>query len=239
MPKIWEMLDIGQIAELVPDVQAGLELIREDGPDRPLRIRKEFQTDVGVPLVRTVHAIMWSKASKANLPQGFSRSYRGTVTSILRDNLHVTGDLVALSSQVGRVLSVNGMAVNHGGKGLGALYWMRPWDSKVEINWHEGQSRPDKKLDAQVAKQEARNGAPQPVTTSVDLGVIPKPKDATPEAVLEYVGKLVAAHHRLEEMYEQSQVEVASLKTQIEEIDARAEAKVWDVGSALEAIVGS
>ncbi len=234
---MWEMLDIGKVAELVPDVQAGLDLIREDGPGRPLRIRKEFQDDVGVPLVRTVHAIMWSKAAKAKLPQGYQRSWLGTVTSILRDDLHVTGDLVALSSQVGKVLGVNGMAENHGGKGMGALYWLRPWDPKIDIRWGERPAR-DRKLDHQVEKQEARNPA-KPVTTSIDLGVIPKPKDATPEAVLEYVTKLVAAHHRLEEMYDQSQVEVASLKTQIEEIDARAEAEVWDVGSALEAIVGS
>ena len=155
----------------------------------------------------------------------------------MRDDLHVTGDLVALSSQVGKVLGVNGMAQNHGGKGMGALYWLRPWDPKIDIRWGERPAR-DRKLDQQVAKQEGRNPA-KPVTTTIDLGVIPKPKDATPEAVLEYVTKLVAAHHRLEEMYEQSQVEVASLKTQIEESDARAEAKVWDVGSALEEIVGS
>ena len=37
MSKIFEMVDIGVIADLVPDVKAGLELIKEDGPDRPLR----------------------------------------------------------------------------------------------------------------------------------------------------------------------------------------------------------
>ena len=229
MSKVFEMIDIGVLADLVPDVKAGLELIKEDGPNRPLRIRAEFQEDVGVPLVRTVHAIMFSRGKPADLPRGFQRSYRGTVTEVLRDNLGVGGDLVALGSQVGKVLYNTGMAENHGGKGKGALYWLRPWDSKVEIHWSDRSGVKDRKLDDQVRKQEAKN-PPKPVSKSVDLSVIPKP-DATPEAVLEYVSKLVAAHHLLEDLYEQSQLEVVTLKEQIE-------AKDWDMGPALDEIVG-
>lgn len=232
MPKVFEMVDIGTIAKLVPDVMAGLELIREEGPDSPLRIRAEFQDDVGVPLVRTVHAIMFSRAKKADLPRGFQRQYRGTVAEVLRDNLGVTGDVSALSSQVGKVLANIGMAENHGGKGRGALYWLRPWDPEIEIRWGDRSALRDRKLDAVVTKQEAKN-PPKPVTTSINLGVIPKPKDATPEAVLEYVSRLVAAHHRLGDLYEQSKHEVSILKGQIEDMKNN-----WDIGAELDEIVG-
>ncbi len=240
MAKLYEHLDIGVIAELVPDVRAGLDLIQEDGPDRPLRIRREFQEDVGVPLLRTVHAIMWTRASRATgpgakLPRGFERSWNGNVTAVLRDDLKVKAsdkNIQALASQVVKLLAINGMAENHGGVGTGAFYWLRPWDPKIEVKFSE--RKKDRKLDHAVAKQEKAN-PPKPVKTSVDLSVIPKPKDATPEAVLAYVEKLVAAHHRLETMYQESQEEVATLKTQIEE----AGAVQWEIGDALGEIVGS
>ncbi len=232
MTKIFEMVDIGVIAKLVPDVKAGLELIKEDGPDRPLRIRAEFHDDVGVPLVRTVHAIMWSRGKSADLPRGFERSFRGTIAGVLRDNLKVKGSLDALGSQVGKVLSNTGMAENHGGQGRGALYWLRPWDTDVEIRWNDRSGLKDRKLDAVVAKQEAKN-PPKPVTTSVDLSMIPKPMFATKEAVLEYVSRLVTAHHRLGELYEQSKREVATLKGEVEDMK-----KDWDIGTELDKIVG-
>ncbi len=232
MAKVFEMVDIGIIADLVPDVKAGLELIKEDGPDRPLRIRAEFHDDVGVPLVRTVHAIMWSRGKKADLPRGFGRSFRGTIAGVLRDNLKVKGGLDALGSQVGKVLSNTGMAENHGGKGRGALYWLRPWDTDVEIAWNDRSGLKDRKLDAVVAKQEAKN-PPKPVSKSINLSQIPKPKDATPESVLAYVSKLVAAHHRLGDLYEESKIEVATLKGQIEDMR-----KNWDLGPELDEIVG-
>lgn len=232
MAKIFEMIDIGTLADLVPDVKAGLELIKEDGPDRPLRIRADFQEDVGVPLVRTVHAIMWSRATKADLTRGFQRSFRGTVAEVLRDNLGIKGNLDALGSQVGKVLSNIGMAENHGGKGRGALYWLRAWDSKTEIRWNDRTSLKDRKLDDQVRKQESRN-PPKPVSTTINLSQIPKPEDATPEAVLAYVSKLVAAHHRLGDLYEESKTEVATLKRQIEDMR-----KNWDLGTELDQIVG-
>jgi len=218
MAQIHEHLSIDQLAELVPAVKEGLAMIAaeaaKDGKT-DWSIPYYMHQEVGLPLLKAVHAALWARATPATLAWGYQREWKGSMLGLIRE---VTGHQTRnLAHQVRSALQRHGLLLNVGGKSRGAVWWLRPWHN-IESWAIRGT---DRKLDVAVEAQEAREEkTPHVVTALVDITTIPAPT-ADPEAIVAYVRKLVAAFQRQSALLTQSQADNRALRDKIDELGAK------------------
>ena len=187
--------------------------------------------EISEAMVRYVHGRMVSEGKPTLLgPSRYSRHWSGRVTDIVKD---MSGGTLnnQQASRLGQHISWQIR-----GNGLGRNTDRYSWeltdlaaDRKLgmfnQTHRTVAPSR-DRKLDEQVRSQKAKN-PPKPITTSFDLALIPTP-EATPDSIVEYVGKLTAGYKALQDRFTETCGELATVMTQRDELLEAAKALAED-----------
>lgn len=222
MAKMWELLTIDQLAEMIPDVRAGLDLIREGREATPAGKRFNVtaalnDADLGEPLLMYVHARMLQKSRPPPPdfplpPKPEARLFQGSISSLVNEISEgslTKAERSTLMKAIYRQLSQRGLTLN---TGFRYAWWVVPQAEYVGHSDGRGPAPKDRKLDGIVEQQLERNPE-QPVKT---IYTIPElPDQPTPDDLIAWAKSTITAFNNLAHAYEQQEQTVVDLTVEL------------------------
>lgn len=150
--------------------------------------------DVGVPIMRWVHHQLMAKS--VNNKTGMLPDYPRISTTSVKRILETEGAFNArFSGDIGRMLQYAGVA-----RCVGRTWYLRDW-SYANVRWIGSREWAKEKADPKVEKR-IEEEADKPVVVKLDLRLIKRPTEFTPEAIGEWIDRFVPAALNLQERYD-------------------------------------
>jgi hypothetical protein len=206
-----------------------LELPRTKAGD--IGFNSQTFQQVGVPIVRFVHAKLWNLARPNQTGQliDYPMVVEGSVNAIL-DNEGIShtkrkSKSTKLAGDVTRLLQTSGIAVYRRPK-----WYLKPFnEDRVEWVTHEQwAAQKDHKVEKRIEEF-----SDLPVNSKIDLRSIQRPKEFTPDEVAAFIERFVPAALKIQDQLEEVLQQIADAQ------QAELEQKEWQgLGSKMDKVFG-
>lgn len=219
MAKLDELLTTESVTRLYDKFVEGVDYlpVSEKGN---FGLNAQLFEEVGEPILRFIHQAMYDNAVELAMSdparkQGFTRESKLSPWKVLRnvgvsaDPKKVRGGIPQLAIDASRVLVGTGLVAKRGK----FTFLMAPWDAS-KLRWLPNSSKVDEAVERRIAEESAK--AEATLTSTIDLRTIKLPEQNTPEAVMAFVERFVAAAMKVQAERDTLKARASNLQRQVE-----------------------